>query len=315
MLHILTCVVIQVATCPLVKACLSIRPPNRRSDQYDSKFYLNWTCCCWRLYMPIILWTNYFLEAQGYGHQDTILYQDNQSAILLEKNGHKSSSKRTKHLNCCFYFSPIVSIPMNSLSSTVLPKRWLVISIPSLCKANSFTSSANLSWTYRIDICHHVFSQECVGQSYLFYIIDTPWFLIPHSFTDTYVHISNRITTGRKNQSAPFSWTSKDGFQSTTRDMNDLFLEALSGVFKKHPELFAVDIKSTSDLFDQYNVFRSFWRGSESRAVAKKVTTNQTATSCIGRWKRKEAAGANQVSHNIDQHYKTRKLVRLTRQH
>ena len=28
-------------------------------------------------FMPIILWTNYFLEAQGYGHQDTILFQDN----------------------------------------------------------------------------------------------------------------------------------------------------------------------------------------------------------------------------------------------
>jgi hypothetical protein len=55
-------------------------------------------------FMPIILWTNYFLEAQGYGHQDTILYQDNQSAILLEKNGCKSSSKRTKHLNCRFHF-------------------------------------------------------------------------------------------------------------------------------------------------------------------------------------------------------------------
>mgnify|MGYP000055058244 CR=1 FL=1 len=55
-------------------------------------------------FMPIILWTNYFLEAQGYGHQDTILFQDNQSAILLEKNGRKSSSKRTKHLNCRFYF-------------------------------------------------------------------------------------------------------------------------------------------------------------------------------------------------------------------
>jgi hypothetical protein len=54
--------------------------------------------------MPIILWTNYFLEAQGYSHQDTILYQDNQSAILLEKNSRKSSSKRTKHLNCRFYF-------------------------------------------------------------------------------------------------------------------------------------------------------------------------------------------------------------------
>jgi hypothetical protein len=55
-------------------------------------------------FMPITLWTNYFLEAQGYGHQDTILYQDNQSAILFEKNGRKSSSKRTKHLNCRFYF-------------------------------------------------------------------------------------------------------------------------------------------------------------------------------------------------------------------
>jgi hypothetical protein len=55
-------------------------------------------------FMPIILWTNYFLEAQGYGHQDTILFQDNQSAMLLEKNGRRSSSKRTKHINCRFYF-------------------------------------------------------------------------------------------------------------------------------------------------------------------------------------------------------------------
>ena len=55
-------------------------------------------------------------------------------------------------------------------------------------------------------------------------------------------------------------FVNKDRFQSTTRDMNDLFLlKALSAeVFKKHPELFAVDIKSTSDLFDKYNVFRSF---------------------------------------------------------
>jgi hypothetical protein len=49
--------------------------------------------------MPIILWTNYFLEAEGYGHQKTILYQDNQSAILLQKNGRKPSSKINKHLN------------------------------------------------------------------------------------------------------------------------------------------------------------------------------------------------------------------------
>ena len=55
-------------------------------------------------FMPQILWTNLFLEAQDYKTSDTILYQDNQSAILLEKNGTRSSSKRTKHLNCRYYF-------------------------------------------------------------------------------------------------------------------------------------------------------------------------------------------------------------------
>jgi hypothetical protein len=55
-------------------------------------------------FMPIMMWTNYFLEAQGYGSNKAILYQDNQSAILLENNGKVSSSKRTKHINIRFYF-------------------------------------------------------------------------------------------------------------------------------------------------------------------------------------------------------------------
>jgi hypothetical protein len=54
--------------------------------------------------MPQIMWTNYFLNAQGYGLHQTILYQDNRSAILLENNGKMSSSKRTKHVNIRYYF-------------------------------------------------------------------------------------------------------------------------------------------------------------------------------------------------------------------
>ena len=42
--------------------------------------------------MPQLLWTRYFLEAQGYGVRVNKLYQDNMSAILLEKNGKWSSS-------------------------------------------------------------------------------------------------------------------------------------------------------------------------------------------------------------------------------
>jgi ribosomal protein S24E len=36
--------------------------------------------------MPQIIWTRYFLEAQGYGVRESKIYQDNQSAMLVEKN-------------------------------------------------------------------------------------------------------------------------------------------------------------------------------------------------------------------------------------
>jgi hypothetical protein len=44
------------------------------------------------------------MEAQGYQVQDNILFQNNKSTILLEKNGKASSSKRTKHVNIRYFF-------------------------------------------------------------------------------------------------------------------------------------------------------------------------------------------------------------------
>ena len=52
----------------------------------------------------MILWTKLFLEAQGYEIKENILYQDNKSTILLEKNGKRSSSKRTRALNIRYFF-------------------------------------------------------------------------------------------------------------------------------------------------------------------------------------------------------------------
>ena len=51
-----------------------------------------------------IIWTQYFLEGQGYSVAPTTIYQDNKSAMKLEANGIMSSSKRTKHINVRFYF-------------------------------------------------------------------------------------------------------------------------------------------------------------------------------------------------------------------
>jgi hypothetical protein len=49
--------------------------------------------------MPQMLWTAYFLKGQGIHVPDSILYQDNMSAMLFEKNGHASASKQSRHMN------------------------------------------------------------------------------------------------------------------------------------------------------------------------------------------------------------------------
>ena len=52
---------------------------------------------------PIVSWVKLFLEAQGCSIDENVVYQDNQSAILLEKNGKKLSSERTRHLNIRYF--------------------------------------------------------------------------------------------------------------------------------------------------------------------------------------------------------------------
>ena len=51
-----------------------------------------------------ILWTKKILKAQGVSIKDRILYQDNQSTILLAKNGRASAGKHMRHLNIRYFF-------------------------------------------------------------------------------------------------------------------------------------------------------------------------------------------------------------------
>ena len=51
-----------------------------------------------------VLWTRLFLEEQGYEIERNVLHQDNKSTILLEKNGKRSSGKRTRAINIHYFF-------------------------------------------------------------------------------------------------------------------------------------------------------------------------------------------------------------------
>jgi hypothetical protein len=54
--------------------------------------------------MPQLIWTAHFLHGQGVNIDESNLYQDNTSSILIEKNGHISSMKRTRHTNIRYFF-------------------------------------------------------------------------------------------------------------------------------------------------------------------------------------------------------------------
>ena len=55
-------------------------------------------------YMPEVLWSIYFIQAQGYGVKYGEIHQDNVSAQMLETNRKFSSSRNTKHIKSKFFF-------------------------------------------------------------------------------------------------------------------------------------------------------------------------------------------------------------------
>ena len=53
--------------------------------------------------LGIMMWSKYFMEAQGYTIENNVLYQDNMSTILLAKNGRMSAGKASKHIKNQFF--------------------------------------------------------------------------------------------------------------------------------------------------------------------------------------------------------------------
>ena len=54
--------------------------------------------------LPQILWSRYFMKSEGYKVKENIIFQDNKSTLILEKNGKALSSKKTKHIKVRYFF-------------------------------------------------------------------------------------------------------------------------------------------------------------------------------------------------------------------
>ena len=55
-------------------------------------------------YLPYNIWLLMFLKHQGYGIKHNTIYQDNKSAILMEKNGRNSCTGNSRHINIRYFF-------------------------------------------------------------------------------------------------------------------------------------------------------------------------------------------------------------------
>ena len=55
-------------------------------------------------FIPWIIWLKRILDVPGYGMNKTIFYQDNESAIKMEKNGLKSCGDISRHINIGYFF-------------------------------------------------------------------------------------------------------------------------------------------------------------------------------------------------------------------
>ncbi len=115
--------------------------------------------------LPQVLWTRYFLEAQGYNILESVIYQDNQSAILLEKNGRSSSSKRTRHINVCYFFVTD-RVAANEVKIKYCPTEDMIADFfTKPLQGGRSLSEVPQSDPKRCSFAHHwTGSQECVGK-------------------------------------------------------------------------------------------------------------------------------------------------------
>ena len=56
-------------------------------------------------YIPYNIWLVNFLNEQGYKIQHNIVYQDNESAIRMEKNGRNSCTGNSRHIDIRYFFT------------------------------------------------------------------------------------------------------------------------------------------------------------------------------------------------------------------
>ena len=85
------------------------------------------------------------------------------------------------------------------------------------------------------------------------------------------------------------------------RELNELLHKVLEEIFESNQNLFSGDIKTLEDARKFYQCFRSFRRGSDTRALEQKVSPSDI--DIVNRWRKVEAGAGRRPGFNMQQHY------------
>jgi hypothetical protein len=100
------------------------------------------------------------------------------------------------------------------------------------------------------------------------------------------------------------------GLQLFTRDLNFKFWEALGKIWQQEPELFLTNVKTLPDIELVYNVFRSLWRGSDSRAIEQGLS--ESVINTVNCWHLVEKSGGARPAHlAMNQYYADANLLKV----
>jgi hypothetical protein len=77
-------------------------------------------------FLPTMIWVRMFLEPQGYEIDENIVYQDNESAIMIEKNGSKLCSKRSRHIDMRYFFITKDRLESEKVDIVFCPTEYMV---------------------------------------------------------------------------------------------------------------------------------------------------------------------------------------------
>jgi len=110
-----------------------------------------------------------------------------------------------------------------------------------------------------------------------------------------------QVASAQGRTSGPAFLDPSTGKQDTTGNMTTKLHECLVVVYHRDSHSFPVEITSEASIEERYHAFRSFRRGSVSRATAQGVSEDDRYI--VNRWTKKEAGGGTRPSVAIHQHY------------